>query len=162
MGYTESAEYFIEAAKQAPGGRWWLHALVALLVGAVVGFRAYLERDPYWPFWSGFGVIVYAFVISGVLQRWQIRRWYKKATTQQNQSVRWEFSESEILQFTPVSSSRFDWSFATKVLQKRDGFLLYNPQKQYFWIPKQNFAAETDFNRLSELFRRKISNFVSV
>jgi hypothetical protein len=159
--YVESPDHFVDAFKHAPKPRRWIYYVFAPFVGVPVAFVAYSDKNrywhPFWPLWYLFGVGLYLFYVSGFMQRWQIRRYFKKKAKGQDQVVKWEFQEADILHFTGMSSTRFSWSFMTKVTQLEDGFLLYNPHKQFFWIPKSSLTCAGDFERLAELFTRKVA-----
>jgi hypothetical protein len=129
------------------------------VIGAiVVGGNAFLQHDKFWPIWAFFPLILLFFFVSRPMQRRRVRQWHKTAG-EVNQRVHWEFTDEKIIQTTPKSASEFDWTYVSKVIQRPNGFLMFNPHQQYFWLSRASLVEPADFEPLAELFKSKVADF---
>ena len=83
-----------------------------------------------------------------------LRDFHKKPEA--NAVIQWSFSETRIAQeCAELVSFNADWKILTKIIEVRNGFLLFaNSKKVYYWLPFSGFLESNDiekFKRFAEI-----------
>jgi hypothetical protein len=97
------------------------------------------------------------FVIRPALARRQFAK-----RPDRDSEITWLFTSDSIEGAFNHGKSAFTWSALTKVVQTREGFLLYPTEQIFHWIPRHGFASASDFDRLSQLAQQRAATFCRV
>lgn len=93
-----------------------------------------------------------------------ITRWAAKRRAKKIQSlgamIRWQISESELINSMEGSETRFAWDQLIKVQERKDGFLLFPHPRIAYWLPKSAFSNLTEITRLREMIEKQPIPFI--
>lgn len=76
--------------------------------------------------------------------------------------VSWEFSQDGIVSKTEVSSAKLEWRMLARVLQTKKGFLFYQNEQVFEWVPTHAFRNPADADALADLARSRVKRFDKV
>lgn len=100
----------------------------------------------------GLSVIPIGFIVAGIYfyiirpfeVRWRIRREFAKRPDS-NIDVQWNVTPEGISTATSLGSSEFQWIALAKVVQTPDGFLFYQNEQIFHFLPRRGFRGKADF-----------------
>jgi hypothetical protein len=108
-------------------------------------------------------LIAWAFIFrssqTNQLLRWQAR-WIFRSMPTKSQVIEWSFGPVESFARTENSSSSILWPLFIKVVEDREGFLMYQSVQLFQWVPGHAFASEAELKRFIELVRSRVANYV--
>ena len=117
--------------------------------------------------WSMFPIAIFLGGFYWVFLRkhdvaWTFRRNFKKRPDN-NKIVKWQISENELHSIVDgIGESTLSWTSFTKAVHTPQGFLLYQNDQIYNWLPHDGFINATDIARLSELAKAKIGIYIDI
>jgi hypothetical protein len=76
------------------------------------------------------------------------------------QQVEWSLGPAELSNRTWNSATTFHWTAFLKVVESRNGFMLYQSAQFFNWIPGHAFASEFELRRFANLARARVPNYV--
>jgi hypothetical protein len=81
---------------------------------------------------------------------WFVQRQFRQRTDQDDEFV-WQFTRENIQINTSHSRTECDWSAFQKIVKTPDGYLIYPNPQIFHWLPREAFASDVEFARLSQL-----------
>jgi hypothetical protein len=73
--------------------------------------------------------------------------------------ITWEFYPDRVTSKTEASSSTFEWRLISRLLQAREGFLLYPNDRVFHWLPAHAFRGTADVEAFAQLAKSKVQDF---
>lgn len=95
-------------------------------------------------FFGGFMILMPFFI------RREGKRRFKNSPSA-NQMISWQFSENLLETQTPGAQASFEWNKLVKVVQVKDGFLLFVQDRLAHWIPAHAFSSTEDLDAIDAL-----------
>ncbi|MDR3619339.1 MAG: YcxB family protein [Paludisphaera borealis] len=93
--------------------------------------------------------------------RRRLKSMYRKLPIQ-GEKVHYQFTPLRIITEGKLAQGSVDWSVINRVLEFRDGFLLYWGTGSAGWIPNHALSDTFGVDDLAELFRAKVKKFVVI
>jgi YcxB-like protein len=133
---------------------FWVLAIFFCVTGALIAADVGIWEGA---FVVGLGLLWPTMSVASapLLARLQFRK-----NPNQNAEIEWRFFEDKIQIVGPHSSTRADWSAVFKVAEFPDGLLFYFGPQSFYWIPKNSFGSEADFDAAAELARKNCQTFI--
>ena len=150
------------AVRLSPHGRWFYRFTTAIGVLILLsGIVSLYQRTTGWPgflFTVLFSSIFFAMPFFA--RRTALKLYAQKPD--RDMEVTWEISEDGIRSKTPLASSEITWAFFQRVLQAREGFLLYPSGRVFHWLPTHAFRDTGDVERFAQLAKSKVRDYAKV
>ncbi|MBI4746934.1 MAG: YcxB family protein [Acidobacteria bacterium] len=89
----------------------------------------------------------------------KIIRWRFVSSPYRNDRLTIEFSEDGFHGWSEIQNSTLHWGVFSKVVQFKDGFLLFQGPNLCNWIPITSLANPNQVSELLDLLKRKIPKF---
>jgi hypothetical protein len=147
--------------------KWWIVGLVALVICALAepfvlpdhssqatapspfSFLYFLQNIL--PMVLFVGLMIFLIVF-------QTNRSFRKGAYF-NQEMIYTFRETGVFLQTPRVQSEMKWEIFPRVLENKNGFVLFNMGKRSFnWFPKNGFASSSEMDECRELFRTYVKD----
>ena len=100
-----------------------------------------------WVFWG-----------RGVIRKLLIVRHFRKRPDR-DQNLRVAFAEDGVSFTTEGAHGTSEWRLFSKARKCREGYLLYDNDRIFHWIPNDGFDSEDGRERFEQLLRRKVPNY---
>jgi hypothetical protein len=109
--------------------------------------------------------LAWVWLIGGIYNnrflRWKARRVFRSIPGGP-QFVEWSIGPDQLSNRTTNSASTLLWPLYVKVVEDRNGFMLYQSVQLFNWIPGHAFASEGELRRFADLARARVANYVVV
>ncbi len=101
------------------------------------------------------------FVIRPLFRRRDVERQFRKQPAL-NTEMYWQFTPESVVVANNVATMETRWEGILRVAQCPGGFLLYQSEGYFYWLPQHGFASHIDFDRFGRLAREKVTQFVEL
>ena len=104
------------------------------------------------------GTVLLAFPL--ILRRVTLRHYAQRPD--RDMVVTWEFHPDRIVSKTEASSATLEWRMISRVLQTKQGVLLYPNDRVFHWLPVHAFRDTADLQAFAELAKSKVKRYIPV
>jgi len=99
-----------------------------------------------------------ALLAAPIISRRIERRQYSQRS-EKDAVVTWEFFSDHLDIKTPASASIMEWKIISRAIRTPQGFLLYQSENVFFWLPVHAFRNPQDVEAFAELVESRVRQF---
>lgn len=164
--YTLTEDDFVKtrriSARSFP--MYWIHWIIIVCISAMAGYALFLFASGTVPIHWSFKMFPGLVVVLWLVHWWDYSVLPKRMARKMpaaliEQEV--NFSDEGVSTQSALGNSNAGWTAYTKARESSDYFLLYASKYLFFPFPKRFFTDSRDIERLRELIRAHISDFVA-
>jgi hypothetical protein len=93
-------------------------------------------------------------------RRWRMgRQWKRSSDIHKDAELEWQFAEGGYIYLGPFVRAECGWQCFNKVVQVKNGFVMFQSYQQYTCIPRHAFSSDADFQQVANWAKAKVKVF---
>ncbi len=164
--YQWSQDEFVRAqvlsVRSSPAARNFFRTILMIgLLIWVIGICIFFATESSW--YELFFPVIFGGVF--VFFPWFVQQWARKLyanKADRDMTVNWEVYDDRVVSKTGRASNSTSWTRIQRIIQVREGFLLYPKEEAFQWLPIQAFHGAEGAAQFAELAQSKVKEFILV